>query len=217
MISSYAQLIELKYRDRIDEDTNEYLGYMVEGTRRLEALIQDMLAFSRVANVESVPRTQVSLDAIVGWALQNLEVAIEESAAKITVNPLGSVPGNQVQLVQVVQNLIGNAVKHRRRGVVPSISIYGERRDGKIVLTIEDNGPGIEPQYHEHIFGVFKRLSRDTPGTGIGLAICKRIVEKHHGRIWVNSDVGQGARFRVELPTNAVTEMEPVADAIAHD
>jgi PAS domain S-box-containing protein len=96
MISSYAQLIELKYRDRIDEDTNEYLGYMVEGTRRLEALIQDMLAFSRVANVESVPRTQVSLDAIVGWAAQNLEVAIEESAAKITVTPLGSVPGNQV-------------------------------------------------------------------------------------------------------------------------
>ncbi|MGH9631267.1 MAG: sensor histidine kinase [Bryobacteraceae bacterium] len=211
MISSYAQLLELKYRDRIDEDANEYLGYMVEGARRLEALIQDMLAFSRVANVESMPRTVVSLDLVVGWALQNLEIAIQESAAKIAVEPLGSIPGNQVQLVQLVQNLIGNAVRHRRPGVAPSISVYSERRDGKIILNIEDNGPGIEPQYHEHIFGVFKRLSRDTPGTGIGLAICKRIVEKHHGRIWVESDIGQGARFRMALPAESGTEgMEPL-------
>jgi light-regulated signal transduction histidine kinase (bacteriophytochrome) len=206
MISCYAQMIDLKYRDRLDEEGNEFLGYMVEGTRRLEALIKDMLAFSRVANVESVPRTLVSLDQVVSWATKNLEVAIQESAAEIEVGLLGSVPGNQVQLVQLAQNLIGNAIKHRRPGVPPRIRLYSERRDGKIFLTIEDNGRGVEPRYHEQIFGVFKRLNKETPGTGIGLAICKRIVEKHHGRMWVESDGRQGATFRVALPAESETE-----------
>jgi PAS domain S-box-containing protein len=214
MISSYAQMISLKYWDKIDEDANEFIGYMVEGTRRLEALIQDMLAFSRVANVESVPRTPVSLDSIVAWALQNLEMAIQESKCRIEVEELGSVPGNQVQLVQLIQNLIGNAIKHRRPGVIPKIRIYSERRNGNITVTIEDNGPGIEPEYHDHIFGVFKRLHRDTPGTGIGLAICRRIVEKHHGRIWVESEPGQGAKFKIVLPAE-IDNSEPLIHA--HD
>jgi PAS domain S-box-containing protein len=200
MISSYAQLLDLKYKDRINEDARECLGYIVEGTRRLEALIQDMLAFSRVANVESVPRTLISLDSVVAWALQNLDMAIQESGAKIKLEPLGSVPGNQVQLVQLVQNIIGNAIKHRLPDTQVEIRVSGEHLDGNVRLTIEDNGPGVEPRYHDHIFGVFKRLSRNTPGTGIGLAICKRIVEKHHGRIWLESELGQGAKFRIELP-----------------
>jgi light-regulated signal transduction histidine kinase (bacteriophytochrome) len=217
MIMGYAQLIDLKYRDKLDEQANQYIDYMVEGTRRLEALIQDMLAFSRVANVESVPRTLVSLDSVVAWARQNLEIAIQESAARITVEPLGSIPGNQVQLVQLMQNLIGNAIKHRRPDVTPLIRVYGERRDGKVILTVEDNGPGIEPQYHELIFGVFKRLSRESHGTGIGLAICKRIVEKHHGRIWVESDHSQGTRFRMALPAESESdETDPPAHAHNH-
>ena len=212
MISSYAQLLELKYRDRIDADANEYIGYMVEGTRRLEALIQDMLAFSRVANVENMPVGPVSLNSVVGWAKQNLEIAIQESGAIIEVQPLGTVSGNQIQLVQLFQNLIGNAIKHRRPGATPDIRLYSERRDSSILVTVQDNGPGIEREYHEQIFGVFKRLSRDTPGTGIGLAICKRIVEKHHGRIWVQSEPGHGARFAVALPVGNGTEQpEPAS------
>jgi PAS domain S-box-containing protein len=212
MISTYAQMLSLKYRDKIDNDANEFIGYMVEGTRRLEALIQDMLAFSRVANVESVPRALVSLDSVIGWALQNLDMAIQESQAIVTVEPLGSVPGNQVQLVQLIQNLISNAIKHRRPGAIPKIRIFGEHAEGKIVITIQDNGPGIQPEYHDYIFGVFKRLHRDTPGTGIGLAICKRIAEKHHGRIWVESKDDDGARFRIALPT-LTTNAEPLVHA----
>jgi light-regulated signal transduction histidine kinase (bacteriophytochrome) len=200
MISSYAQLLQLKYSDALGADANEYIGYIVEGVTRLEALIQGMLAFSRIANAETPPSGLVSLDVIVGWALENLEAAIQESGAVIQTNPLGSVPGNQLQLMQVFQNLIGNAIKHRLPGTPPKIRVYSGTDSGMTVVTVEDNGPGIEPEYHEQIYGVFKRLGRDTPGTGIGLAICKRIVEKHHGRIWVESEPGRGAQFRVSLP-----------------
>jgi PAS domain S-box-containing protein len=208
MISGYAQLIEMKYSDTLDDAMREYIGYMVEGTQRLEALIQDMLAFSRVANVESVPRTVVSLDATVEWALQNLAVSIQESGAIVEVKPLGSIMGNQIQLVQLFQNLIGNAIKHTQAGTLPKVRIWSEREDGKIVLTVEDNGPGIDPKYHEHVFGVFKRLSRDTPGTGIGLALCRRIVDKHHGRVWVESAGREGSKFRVALPAGLDAESQ---------
>ena len=161
-----------------------------------------MLAFSRVSNVENVP-VRVSLDAVLAWARQNLEAAIQESGAVIDAAPLGTVIGNQLQLVQLFQNLIGNAITHRQPGVAPSIRVAAERRDGTVVIAVEDNGPGIESRYFEHIFGVFKRLSRATPGTGIGLALCKRIVEKHHGRIWVESEPGHGATFMVALPAEA--------------
>lgn len=199
MMSSYAQMLELKYSDKLDANANQYIAYIVEGTRRLEDLIQGMLAFSRVANVENVWTTRVSLDAVVAWARQNLEAAIQESEATIESEPLGTVFGNQVQLVQLFQNLIGNAITHRQPGVAPRVRLNAERRDGTVVITVRDNGPGIEPRYFEEIFGVFKRLNRDTPGIGIGLALCKRIVEKHHGRIWVECQPGQGATFVVAL------------------
>ncbi|HYP13424.1 MAG TPA: ATP-binding protein, partial [Bryobacteraceae bacterium] len=162
----------------------------------------DMLTFSRVANMENVPVGRISLDAIVKWARQNLEVAIQESDADIHVSPLGFVSGNQIQMVQLFQNLIANAIKHRIPEVRPRIDIRSERQDGSVTVVVADNGPGIEAQYHDHIFGVFKRLSRNTRGTGIGLAICRRIVEKHHGRIWVESDLGRGAKFFVSLPAS---------------
>jgi PAS domain S-box-containing protein len=200
MISSYAQLLQLKYADKLDTDANEYIGYIVEGVTRLEDLIQGMLAFSRVSNADTAANSLISLDAVAGWARQNLEAALQESGAVIEVAPLGSVLGNQLQLMQVFQNLIGNAIKHGRSGMPPRIRVYSEHGPGEIVVTVEDNGPGIEPRYHDHIFGVFKRLSRHTPGTGIGLAICKRIIEKHHGRLWVESDGAAGAKFRFSLP-----------------
>jgi light-regulated signal transduction histidine kinase (bacteriophytochrome) len=202
-MSSYAQMLEMKYSDNLDTNANHYIGYIVEGSRRLEALIQGMLTFSRVANVDNVPVTRVSLDTVVAWARQNLEAAIQESEATIDAAPLGTIMGNQLQLVQLFQNLIGNAISHRQPGIPPKIHIQAERRAGSVVITVQDNGPGIEARYFEHIFGVFKRLNRETPGTGIGLALCKRIVEKHHGRIWVESEPGQGARFIVSLPGDA--------------
>lgn len=215
MISSYAELLKLKYQHKIDEDADEYIDYIVEGSRRLEALIQDMLSFSRVANIESVPRSRVSLDSVVAWAQQNLDVAIQESGAIIEVGALGSISGNQIQFVQVFQNLISNAIKHCRRGVIPRIKIQAERRNDSVVVTVEDNGPGIKPQYHEHIFGVFKRLNRDTSGTGIGLAICKRIVESHHGRIWVESVPEHGSRFVMTLPTEEWKDEHSSGDSCA--
>ena len=203
MIASYAQLLQLKYGDRLDEDANQYIGYMVEGTRRLEALIQDMLTFSRIANVENVPRTEVSLDAVVEWALENLQIAIQNSGAVVEVGSLGTVTGNQVQLLQLFQNLIGNAIKYRKPDEAPKIRIQADRRNGAVTVAVEDNGIGIEPEYHDRIFGIFKRLSRDTQGTGIGLAICKKIVEKHGGRIWLQSALGVGSTFSVVLPADS--------------
>jgi light-regulated signal transduction histidine kinase (bacteriophytochrome) len=130
----------------------------------------------------------------------NLELSIRESAAEVTHDPLPSVYCDETQIAQVFQNLIGNAIKYRT-DEPPRIHVWGDEGDGEWILSVRDNGMGIDPQYHERIFGIFKRLhGRELPGTGMGLAICKRIVERHNGRLWVESEAGKGATFRFTLP-----------------
>jgi PAS domain S-box-containing protein len=200
MISSYLQLLQRRYRGRLDAEADEFIGYAVDGAARMGNLIRGLLAWSRVTT-QGEAFQPVDCQAVVGSVLENLKLAIEESAAVITCEPLPTVRADATQLGQLFQNLIGNAIKFRA-GSAPRIAITAARRDAEWQFSIRDNGIGIEPQHAERIFGVFQRLHTQEayPGTGIGLAICKRIVERHGGRIWVESEPGQGAAFYFTLP-----------------
>jgi PAS domain S-box-containing protein len=200
IIHSYAQLLQQRYRGRLDQDADEFIGFITTAVRRMEALIQDLLSYSRVVNVDSLPMAEVEMDGTVHWAMMNLHAAIQESNANIRFTDLPTVTGSQVQLVQLLQNLLSNAIKYRG-AAAPAVEITAAP-DGRMwTFTIRDNGIGIDPQYHDRIFGIFKRLhGRDIPGTGIGLAICEKIIQKHGGRIWVESEAGRGAAFRFTLP-----------------
>jgi PAS domain S-box-containing protein len=200
MIASYLQLLSLRYHGKLDSSADQYIVYAVDGVRRMQALIDDLLAFSRVANVESLPRAAVSLDTVVRWALNNLEVSVQESQARIIHDPLPTVWGNQVQLVQLFQNLIGNSIRYRKRNQPLEAHIEANQSDNCWTVRVRDNGIGIAPEYREQVFGLFKRLHRDKSGTGIGLAICKKIVEKHDGRIWIEGDPGEGTTIVFTLP-----------------
>jgi light-regulated signal transduction histidine kinase (bacteriophytochrome) len=195
-VASSCQILEKRLGDKLDGDTREFLQFAVDGARRMRTLIDDLLAFSRIARGDQ--RKETPLEAPIGRALENLKTTIEESHAKITVTAaLPPVLVDQGQLVQVFQNLVANALKFHEPGVAPRVEI-GARRDGDMVLCwVKDFGIGMEPRFHERIFTIFHRLhSRERfPGTGIGLAICKIVIERHGGRIWVESAAGAGATF----------------------
>jgi PAS domain S-box-containing protein len=198
-IAGYAQMLARRYGGRLDRDADDFIGYMVDGCRRMEALIQDLLAYSRATNAEISAFTEVDLNAALTWAVNNLETSIRESGATITNEGLPLVRGDKLQLVQVFQNLISNAIKYRRQ-MTPAIRIWAWRTGEQWTVAVADNGIGIAPEYRERIFGLFKRLhGRDIPGTGVGLAICRKIVEKHAGRIWVESSPGEGSTFLFTL------------------
>ena len=201
-IASYAQLLKRRYGDQLGSDADEFIGFIVSGVQRMKSLIDALLSFSRVVSLETRPFAAVPMDGAVDWACMNLQLVIEESSAKITHDELPTVTGDHVMLVQLFQNLIGNAIKYRSKEA-PIIRIGASRTNGEWEFSVQDNGMGIDPQYHERIFGVFKRLhGREIPGTGIGLAICQRIMQKHGGRIWVNSQPGAGSDFRFTLPAD---------------
>ncbi len=200
-ITSFAQMLNVRYREKLDAEGLDYLNFIVSGAQRMKALIDALLAYSRVVNTDQAPFAPVQLEGVVQWARMNLQSVINESGAQVTHDPLPTVEADQVQLVQLFQNLIGNAIKYARPGTPPAINISAERRAEEWVIEVRDNGMGIDPAHWERIFGVFKRLhGKSVPGTGIGLAICKRIVEKHGGRIWLESEPGQGSRFFFTLP-----------------
>ena len=195
MVTSFTQLMVNRYRGNLDADADQFIEYIADGAKRMSRLINDLLEYSRVGT-RGRPLTPTDCSAIFELACKNLRVAIEESHATVTSDPLPIVMGDETQLVQLFQNLIGNALKFR--GEEPIRTHVGvERQDGKWLFRVSDNGIGIEPQYAERIFIIFQRLhSRDEyPGTGIGLAVCKKIVERHGGRIWVESEPGAGATF----------------------
>jgi light-regulated signal transduction histidine kinase (bacteriophytochrome) len=161
----------------------------------MQRLINDLLAFSRILHGQERATREVDMEAVFGWAVMNLNTAIKETGAGITHDPLPPVNGNEQEIVQLMQNLLSNAIKYHGPEP-PRIHMSSEERGDEIRFEVIDNGIGIDPVYHQQIFGVFKRLhGKDVPGTGIGLALCKRIVEKHGGRIWVESEAGRGARF----------------------
>jgi PAS domain S-box-containing protein len=201
MVGSYTQLLARRYKGKLGQEADEFIAYAVDGANRMQTLINDLLAYSRVGT-QGRPFGPTLCDAVVSQAVNNLRFAVEDSEAAITRDPLPTVLADQGQLVQVFQNLIGNALKFRKRGVRPLIHVGANRVNGEWVLSVKDNGIGIEPQYFDRIFVIFQRLHGKGayPGTGIGLAICKKIVERHGGRIWVESEPDNGTKFLFTIP-----------------
>jgi len=208
MVSSYAQLLGERYRGKLDENADKYIGYAVEGAQRMQTLIQDLLAFSRVGR-DGSGRKATDSEAVVMQALQNLQAAIQESHAAVTHNQLPVVTADRTQLVQLFQNLIGNAIKFRG-DAAPAISITAAKDARVWTFAVADNGIGIAPQHKDLIFVIFQRLHTRTEyaGNGIGLAICKKIVEQHGGRIWVESEAGRGSVFRFTMPARPEDQEE---------
>ena len=200
MVSSYMQLLKRRYQGKLDSDADEFIAYAVDGATRMQTLINDLLAFSRVGT-RGMPMVLISSEIALNMALTNLQLAIEESNAVITHDPLPSVLADQTQLVQLLQNLIGNSIKFRD-SETPQIHISARRTESEWMFSVRDNGIGFDPKFTERIFEIFQRLHSRTayPGTGIGLAICKRIIQRHGGRVWVESQPGEGATFYFTLP-----------------
>jgi light-regulated signal transduction histidine kinase (bacteriophytochrome) len=200
MVAAYTQLLAERYRGKLDPEADRYIGYASEGALRLQTLIHDLLAYSRVSHSD-VPAREVGSMLAVEAALNNLRHAIAESGAVTHCGLLPAVYAERSQLTQVFQNLIGNAVKFRKKEA-PVISIQAERLGNDWVFSVSDNGVGIASEYNERIFDLFQRLHTraEYEGNGIGLSICKRIVERFGGRIWVESKAGEGSTFKFSLP-----------------
>jgi signal transduction histidine kinase len=200
MVTAYTQLLGERYRGKLDDNADKFIGYASEGALRMQVLIQDLLAFSRVGRKESAGGS-VDCELVMEEVLQTLASAIQESGAVVTYANLPAVWADRTQMAQVFQNLIGNAIKFR--GKEPSlISVQAERSDQQWQFSVSDNGIGIAAEHAENIFVVFQRLHARTeyPGNGIGLAICKKIIERYGGRIWVESQAGSGSIFKFTLP-----------------
>lgn len=195
MISSYVQLLARRYQGQLDAEAHEFIGFAVDGVNRMQQLIEDLLAYSRV-DTQGKPFEPVGCETVLEQALTNLQSAIEASGAAITHDPLPTVSGDNIQLIQLFQNLIGNAIKFCS-DQPPEIHIGAASHNHEWLFWVRDNGIGLEPQYARRIFVIFQRLHNreEYPGTGIGLAICQKIVQRHGGRIWVESELGQGATF----------------------
>jgi PAS domain S-box-containing protein len=202
MIGSYCQLLQRRYKGKLDADADEFIAYAVEGAKRMQRMINDLLTYSRVGR-KGRGKVPVPCNDAVSMALQNLRIAVEESGAKVQVDPLPTIQGERGQLVQLFQNLIGNAIKFHGEAP-PEVRVSVDQDGDGWRFTVTDNGIGIENQYLDKIFLIFQRLNERTKyaGTGIGLAICKKVVEHHGGRIWVESEPGQGSRFIFHLPTS---------------
>lgn len=200
MISSYLQLLERRYKGKLDADADEFIRFAVEGATRMQDMVGDLLAYSRVSRA-CPEMNPTDCEAVLDRAVENLTTAIAESAAAVTHDRLPTVMGNQSQLVQTFQNLIGNGIKFRSQAP-PRIHVSAERSLDKWVFSVRDNGIGIEPQFFGRIFKMFERLHSysEYPGTGIGLTITKQVVERHGGQIWVESQPGKGSVFFFTIP-----------------
>ena len=200
MVSNYCQLLEKRYRNRLDLDGRELLWYAADGAKRMQQLIKDLLIYYRVG-ASGHPVSTVDCQRVLDRVLKDLHLTIADAEAVVTRDSLPAVLGDEVQWAQLFHNLISNAIKFRREKPL-RIHISARKEQGNWIFSVRDNGIGIAPEHAEQIFRVFQRLhSREEyPGTGIGLAICKRIVENYGGRIWVESQPGQGSVFFFSLP-----------------
>ena len=204
MVTSYTQLLAKRYKGKLDDEADEFIAFAVDGANRMQRLIQDLLAYSRVGS--NVEHKETSSEEALGQAVMNLSGAIADSHAEVTHDQLPPVFADKAQLTQLFQNLVGNAIKYQGTGI-PRVHISALHRNKQCVFSISDSGIGIESKYFERIFGMFQRLhKRDAyGGTGIGLAICKKIVEQHGGTISVESSPGRGSTFRFGLAEGART------------
>jgi PAS domain S-box-containing protein len=200
MITVYSQLLVKTYADRLDERAGVFVSNIVGGTERMRDLLADLLAYTEVGAALQETGETVDLNAVMETVRQDLKASIDESGASVAAAQLPALNVHRAHVVSLFQNLIGNAIKYRGPEA-PRIHVAAERKDGNLQFAVSDNGLGIEPAYHEKIFIAFKRLHGNTiPGTGIGLAICQRVVERYGGRIWVESELGRGSTFIFTLP-----------------
>lgn len=201
MVSTYSEMLQMKFASKLDANANEYIGFILEGATRMEQLLEDLRTFVRASATSEGPSQDVDANKALAGALASLTAAIENSRATITYEPLPPVRMHEFQLQQLFQNLIANGIRYHGEQP-PKIHVAAERCEGKWRFSVRDNGIGIDPRYKEQIFGIFKRLhsAADYPGTGMGLAICQRIVERAGGRIWVDSEPGKGSIFSFTVP-----------------
>jgi light-regulated signal transduction histidine kinase (bacteriophytochrome) len=199
MVASYVQLIERRYKGKLDSDADEFIGYAVDGANRMRGLIDDLLTYSRVSRLGK-PFEPTDLEATLDIVMKNLQASIIESKAKVTHDKLPAIVADSGQMNQLFQNLIGNGIKfHGKEPPRVHVSVKDQGTD--YLFSVRDNGIGIDPQYFDRLFKIFQRLhtKQEYPGSGIGLVICKRIVERHGGRIWLESQVGKGSTIHFTL------------------
>jgi signal transduction histidine kinase len=200
MINCYLQLLDTRYKDVLDADAKDFIDFAVDGANRVKDLTNDLRAYSRIGTT-TLPFQPTDCEAVLESAMQNLKVALDQCGAQIEHTPLPTVMGDAMQLTQLLENLIGNAIKFRG-DKQPLIRVAAEQTNDLWTFSVQDSGIGIDPKYFQRIFGVFERLHsrKEHPGTGIGLAICKKIAERHGGDIWVESELGRGATFFFSIP-----------------
>ena len=201
MVTSYVQLLQRRYQGRLDEDADDFIGFAVDGATRMAALIDGLLAYSRVS-AGTTTLGQADVEEALETALADLQEAIKQSSAEIAHDPLPVVPGDATQIQHLLQNLLSNALKFRDKGRALRVQVGARRRRRDWLFSVGDNGIGVEPRHADKIFAIFQRLQPrgEYPGTGIGLAICKKIIERHGGRIWVESRPGHGSTFFFTIP-----------------
>jgi signal transduction histidine kinase len=206
MVAGYTQLLAKRYGDILDQTAKEYIGFAVDGAKRMQGLIEDLLTYSRVGS-RGEAFASTNCEAVLGKTLAGLQIAIRECGAIVTHDPLPTVVGDEFQLGQLFQNLLGNAIKYRD-SEAPQVHVSCKQETEQWTFAVKDNGIGIEPQYRERIFQIFQRLHtrEEYEGSGIGLAVCKKIVERHGGQIWVESEVGKGSTFYFTLPLHSGSE-----------
>jgi PAS domain S-box-containing protein len=199
MVASYVQLLERRYKGKLDADADEFIGYAVDGANRMRGLIDDLLTYSRVARLGK-PFEPTDIESTLDIALINLKASIAENGAVVTHDKLPTVMADGGQLVQLLQNLIGNAIKFHGKEP-PRVHVSANEQETEYLFSVQDNGIGIAPEYYDRLFKIFQRLHtrEEYPGSGIGLAVCKRIVERHGGHIWIESELGKGSTIYFTL------------------
>jgi light-regulated signal transduction histidine kinase (bacteriophytochrome) len=201
VVTLFLQLLKDQYKTQLDDKAREYIGHAFDGANRMSAMIKDLLAYARVGS-QGITPTVLDLQGVVEYVKANLRAAIEESNAEITSDPMPTVTADGPQMQQVLQNLVSNALKFHQEARRPAVHIGATRQADHWLFQVKDNGIGIDPKHVEQVFLLFQRLhAREKyPGSGIGLAICKRIVERHGGQIWVESEPGKGSTFFFTIP-----------------